>query len=131
LLEKRISLLGRLRKGSTPTGRAFREDVIENLRELLRTRLGSSPSASGYGLPDMTDLIRSTEDVAVVVARSLKLAIEAFEPRLVNVRVTHAPGESWDQQFKFEVTAQLANDKSRSPIRFETRIDPSHQVSVR
>ena len=79
----------------------------------------------------MTDLIRSTEDVSLIVARSLKVAIETFEPRLVNVRVTHAPGETWDQQFRFEVSAQVANDRSRTPIRFETRIDPSHQVSVR
>ena len=124
-------MLGRLRNGSAPSGRALREDVLENLRELLRTRLGSSPSAGGYGLPDMTDLIRSTEDVSLIVARSLKVAIETFEPRLVNVRVTHAPGETWDQQFRFEVSAQVANDRSRTPIRFETRIDPSHQVSVR
>lgn len=99
---------------------------------MLRTRLGSSPATSGYGLPDLTDVLRSNLDTPSLVARALKQSIEAFEPRLVNVRVTHLPGESWEQQLRFEIFAHLVDaDRKRSPLTFETRIDPSRQVMIR
>lgn len=131
--DRRGSLLGRLRNAgkSSSVPLTVRDDVLRSLGEMLQTRLGSTPSSSNYGLPDLTDLIRADVDLPAVVSRSLKHAIEAYEPRLVNVRITHIPSPSWEQTLRFEVSAQLAGDKSRRPLTFETRIDPSKQVSLR
>jgi len=109
----------------------MREDVLRNLSEMLRTRLGSAPSSVGYGLPDLTDLVRAGAEIGAMVGRALKRAIETFEPRLANVRVVHTPGEHWDHLLRFEVSAQLVNERSRQPLVFETRIDPSRRVIIR
>lgn len=108
-----------------------REDVLQNLQHICRTRLGSAPSAPNCGLPDLTDVLQSTLETADIVARALKNTIEAHEPRLTGVRITHIPGEQMDQLLRFQITAQLVVAGRRSPVMFETRIDPSRRVVVR
>jgi type VI secretion system protein len=129
----RRSLLQRLRPEMqrTSAASAVRDDVVQSLRAMLRTRLGSAPSTEGYGLPDLTDAIRSQGDIAADIGRVLKWSIETFEPRLVNVRVSHSPGETWDQKLRFEVSAELVIDRVRHGVVFETRIDPSRRVIIR
>jgi type VI secretion system protein len=136
-LDTRVSLLTRLATSERATGEAarsaarLREDVLLHLRSICQTRLGSSPCAPSLGLPDLTDVLNAGGEASSFVVRALKRAIETYEPRLANVQVVHVPGESWDQVLRFEIHAHLLLGKNRSPVRFETRIDPSRQVMIR
>ena len=110
---------------------SVRDDVLQNLQFICRTRLGSAPSAPQCGLPDLTDVLRSNIDTATLVVRALKYTIETHEPRLTGLRIVHIPGEEWDHVLKFQITATIVIGNKRSPVTFETRIDPSRRVVIR
>src|SRR5688572_21412735 len=115
-MQSRVSLLSRLlRSPSDPaevgsgarSAARVREDVLQHLRQICRTRLGSAPSVPSLGLPDLTDVLHGGGETPTFLTRALKRAIEAYEPRLVNVQVLHVPGETWDQVLRFEIHGQL------------------------
>jgi type VI secretion system protein len=137
-MQSRVSLLSRLRSpekaGDEGTSRAaarVREDVLQHLRQICQTRLGSAPSSPSLGLPDLTDVIHAGGETPSFVTRALKRAIDAHEPRLTAVQVIHVPGEAWDNVLRFEIHGQLVLGKNRSAVKFETRLDPSRQVMIR
>jgi type VI secretion system lysozyme-like protein len=83
-----------------------------------------------YGLPDLTDSTHSASETADAVLSALQYTIETYEPRLRGVRVEHTPGDEWNQVLRFRIQAQLIVDRSRTPVSFETRIDPSRRIHV-
>jgi type VI secretion system protein len=83
-----------------------------------------------YGLPDISELVHSFPDAADSLAKALVRTIEAYEPRLTQVRVVPLPMQANEWVVRFEVTAILAASLDRTPVRFETRIDSSRRVSV-
>lgn len=139
-----ISLLARLRKmGSDqadPGARVdrgdrgaagVRDDVLLHLRQMTATRFGSAPCSTNLGLPDLTDIFHGGADAPMFLARSLQRAIQAYEPRLVNVQVSHIPADPNDPLLRFEIRGQLVTDGGKTQVLFETRIDPSRRVMIR
>lgn len=127
-----LSFLARssLRSAQTSAGEV-RSAVLGHLQQMCRTRQGSCPTAPMYGLPDLTDVMRSPSEMVELVARALAYTIDTYEPRLRGVRVQHIPGEGWDQQLRFSITAQLVTNSSGGAlVKFATRIDPSRRVMV-
>jgi type VI secretion system protein len=109
----------------------LREAVLKHLRAMCATRLGSSPCCPEFGVTDVSDLVHAFPDAAGAMARSIRKTIEAFEPRLCNVRVSFTPRDDTELMLRFEVTAQLVRDGGKVPISFETSIDASRRISVR
>jgi type VI secretion system lysozyme-like protein len=137
-----ISLLSRLQgmtaepsepRGPTESGKTarLREDVLRNLRHLCGTRFGSAPCSPAFGIADLSDIFRSGEDPAALISRSLQRAIQAHEPRLMNVQVNQTRGAQSDLVLRFEIRGQLVADGGRTQVLFETRIDPSRRVMIR
>lgn len=128
------TLLARVRRPDANPGRPsdseLRADVLDQLQRMCRTRQGSAPTAPLYGLPDLTDSNRSPAEMANLVISALKYTIETYEPRLRAVYVEYTPGEHWNQLLRFRISAQLVVDRTRRPVSFETRIDPSRRVFV-
>lgn len=129
------SLLARIRDEIAQTGRVsdqeVRDSILENLRAMCQTRIGSMLSCPEFGIVSVSELMRSHEG-AGILAESIRASIKAFEPRLKNVRVQHVPSE--DLTLHFRITAQMVVDsrsgRSGPSVHFDTLIDQSRMISV-
>ena len=123
----------------------LRECVHRDLRWLFNSmNLASSQdltafpevaaSVLNFGLPSFAGRMTTSIDAKDAAAR-LKRAIELFEPRLRDVRVTpqRAPGERADQDgtLEFNIEAELWGQPSSQHLQLRTRIDTlSGDISV-
>ena len=129
------SLLARIRNPEVVGARrqATEEDtrrsVLEHLRAMCTTRHGTMVTQPDYGVADVSEMIHAFPDAIAEMARSIRHTIQAYEPRLTNVRVKHIPSE--DMTLRYELTAQLVTGASKVPVQFETTIDPSRRIVVR
>jgi type VI secretion system protein len=129
------SLLTRIREQIGQTGRAteqqVRDSILENLRAMCQTRVGSMLSCPDFGIVSVSELMRTSEG-ASILADSIRNTVKAHEPRLRNVRVQHVPSE--DMTLHFKINAQMVVDgRSSRPgpnVLFDTTVDPSHLISV-
>lgn len=116
---------------STQTESELRDSILRNLRLMCVTRLGSVPSAPKLGVLSVSDVLHGFPDAATIMARSIRDTIETFEPRLTNVRVHFVPSGSAELVLRFEVVGQAVLGGRRTPISFETNIDPNRRMTVR
>ncbi len=65
--------------------------VAAHLAKMLSTRAGSVQTLSDYGLPDLNDMRLSLHDSLSQARLAIENFIEAYEPRLSNVRVISLP----------------------------------------
>jgi type VI secretion system protein len=106
-----------------------RDGILEHLRNMCRTRLGTMLSAPDFGLPDLTDTLHSHPDLVRGFARALRETIRKYEPRLTAVSVTPVPTSANDLYLRFIVTAELVGEDRRS-LAFETRVETSRRIVV-
>jgi type VI secretion system protein len=109
----------------------LRDSVLQHLQGMCSTRIGSMLTHPDYGIPDVSDMVHSFPHAISMMQRALKHTIEAYEPRLANVRITHVASQTGDLIVRFDVTAQLVGDNGRSPVKFETTFDVSRKLTVR
>lgn len=81
-----------------------REAILENLRALCGTRLGTMLSCADFGLPCLVESLVAQESTRLI-ADALKRSIDQYEPRLRAVRVRALQPEG--VILHFEITAQL------------------------
>lgn len=107
------------------------ESVLANLRHLLNSRHGVAPIQADYGIPDLSDLLHSFPEANARMRAAVKAAIEKYEPRLrrVSVKQTNDPEDIFT--LRMEITAELVTEGTKTPVWFETRIDPSGEVLVK
>ena len=108
-----------------------REDILAHLQGMCSTRLGTMLTRPDYGIPDVTEMLISFPEAIASLQRALKHTIEAYEPRLTNVRVSHTPAEVNDLVVRFGIVAQVATDRGKAPVKFETLLEVSRKISVR
>lgn len=119
-------LLSRLAAPGTSPGEV--EAILEHLRVLLNTRLGSAPSAPRYGVMDLSDVVHAFPEAAQVLVRSIRATLIEHEPRLEAVAVRHVTGEG-ELTLRFEISAQLAGPRARA-VRFFTTVRPGGRFDV-
>lgn len=133
------SLLERLAEPDPPARRSAQEDlsrlvdsVLANLRRVLNSRHGITMIREDYGIPDLADVVHNLPEALGKMRAAIKTAIENYEPRLSHVRVKSLETPSDDLLvFRFQIMAQLVTSESGGSVRFETRIDPTGEVSLR
>jgi type VI secretion system lysozyme-like protein len=99
--------------------------VSQHVRRLLNTRrhLGSrtgeklGPTVIEYGIPDFA-AFGSSEEERLRLAGIVGEAIQAFEPRLRDVRVRFEPDPTNPKQLKGGVEATLATENVHEPVYF-------------
>ena len=91
--------------------------IMDHLKRMFNTRAGSLSHLPGYGLPDISEIYRKMPRGVEELQDAIARAIEMFEPRLINAKVT--PGESQDDRFRlvFLIWAEL---KDGGRVRFQT-----------
>ena len=105
-----------------------RKSVRRELEQLFNTRcpipshrLGTRErSVIDYGIPDFSTFHARNPDDQKRIAVILKKAIEAYEPRLADVKVTINPIEGDDFMLTGTIEATLIVDNTREAVLFET-----------
>lgn len=103
---------------------------LEDLLNTVHTARNIAPEYSevrdsivGYGLPDLTSIETISSDQRNAIARTIRKAIERFEPRLRAVRVTLVKDEdSTRMALKFRIDARLAVDPAPD-VAFDTILE--------
>jgi type VI secretion system protein ImpF len=114
--------------------RALKAAVRRDLEWLLNTRQPlDMPSQEQlqnsllvYGLPDISSMALSSLKDRQRLTQSIEDAIQLFEPRLANVRVTLASaGGDKLPQLRFVIEGMLRVDPSPEPVSFDTLLELS------
>ncbi len=117
------------RRGRADHGRLV-ESVLAHLRQILNTRQGSAPIAPDFGVPDFLDFLQTYPDSVREIERSIRTAIQTYEPRLDGVRVAFIPQEDDVLALRFQITARTAGGDGGT-VRFETVVDTDGKIAVK
>lgn len=104
--------------------------VAAHLGKMLSTRAGSVQTLADYGLPDLNDMRLSLHDSLSQARLAIEHFIEAYEPRLSNVRVISLPRDHDQLRLSFSVEGLLEVDGFKREVSFTARLDGSGQVKV-
>jgi type VI secretion system protein len=129
------SLLTRIRKPEYAVARRTisdietRESVLNHLKVMCETRAGTMLTCPDYGTATVSEMVHSFPDAIAEMARALRTTIKDYEPRLINVRISHVPAE--DLTLRYEISAQLVSESGNIPVQFETSLDSSRRLTIR
>ncbi|MCC6075339.1 type VI secretion system baseplate subunit TssE [Pseudomonas sp. GCM10022188] len=104
--------------------------VAAHLAKMLSTRAGSVQTLPDYGLPDLNDMRLSLHDSLQQARSAIERFIEAYEPRLRQVRVVSLPRDHDPLSLNFAIEGLLEVDGFKRQVSFAARLDGSGQVRV-
>ncbi|WP_285418936.1 type VI secretion system baseplate subunit TssE [Pseudomonas sp. efr-133-TYG-5] len=104
--------------------------VAAHLAKMLSTRAGSVQTLADYGLPDLNDMRLSLHDSLSQARLAIESFIEAYEPRLSNVRVISLPRDHDQLRLAFSIEGLLEVEGFKRQVSFAARLDGSGQVKV-
>ena len=104
--------------------------VAAHLGKMLSTRAGSVQTLADYGLPDLNDMRLSLHDSLSQARLAIETFIEAYEPRLSNVRVISLPRDHDQLRLSFSIEGLLEVEGFKRQVSFSARLDGSGQVKV-
>lgn len=104
--------------------------VAAHLGKMLSIRAGSVQTLSDYGLPDLNDMRLSLHDSLSQARSAIESFIEAYEPRLSDVRVISLPRDNDQLRLSFSIDGLLEVDGFRRQVSFSACLDGSGQVKV-
>lgn len=97
---------------------------------MLSTRAGSVQTLADYGLPDLNDMRLSLHDALSQARLAIESFIEAYEPRLTNVRVVSLPRDHDQLKLAFSIEGLLEVEGIKRQVSFAARLNGSGQVKV-
>ncbi|MHC5130762.1 type VI secretion system baseplate subunit TssE [Pseudomonas glycinis] len=128
-LFERLNGDAQLRKGDSLEACAM-ASVAAHLAKMLSTRAGSVQTLADYGLPDLNDMRLSLHDSLSQARLAIENFIEAYEPRLSNVRVISLPRDHDQLRLAFSIEGLLEVEGFKRQVSFSARLDGSGQVKV-
>ena len=131
ILEEIRERTGASRRAASEQKHALRDDIIENLRRVFSTPLGSARAFMDLGLTDATQVYCEYPDAVVPMQMEVLSAIHTYEPRLTNVKVVLASGDHTDLRLRFQITATLVEDGQEIATSFLTTLDNDNHVTFR
>ena len=104
----------------------LRASVLTEVERLLNTRCpfdratvaGRERTVLEYGLPDMANYYSENQEDQQLLCNAVREAIEAYEPRLKNVRVTIEAVDRPNQRLALGIHGQLAHGRLLEPVSF-------------
>ncbi len=110
--------------------RAAMTSVAVHLGKMLSTRAGSVQTLPDYGLADLNDMRLSLHDALSQARQAIEQFIEAYEPRLTNVRVVSLPRDHDQLKLAFSIEGLLELDGIKRQVIFSARLEGGGQVQV-
>ncbi|MFB3305444.1 type VI secretion system baseplate subunit TssE [Pseudomonas sp. AMR01] len=124
------SLFERLDRDA-PTQAGSVASVAAHLGKMLSTRAGSVLTLPDYGLPDLNDMRLSLHECLTQSRVLIERFIQAYEPRLANVRVSVSPRVGEPLALAFAIEAALIVDGVTQPVVFHAHLLDAGRVEVR
>lgn len=118
--------------GSKATYRSSQEvqSIVNHLRRLLNTRVGSASIGDDYGIPDLTNVVGGEQSQPMTELRQAILqAITKYEPRLEKVRITIELDEDDALSLKFRTEGYVVGGENL-PVVFETVISTDGKINI-
>lgn len=134
-MKKGHSLLTRIRKPEFAVARRAisdvetRDSVLRHLKMICETRAGTMLTCPDYGTATVSEMVHAFPDAIAEMRKAIYNTIQAYEPRLQNVKIVHIPAE--DLTLRYEITAYLVGDTNKVPVQFETSFNESRRLTVR
>ena len=105
--------------------------MLDNLRMMCGTRIGSALTVPDYGIVSVTDIVHNCPDAIESILESIRHTVKTYEARLSGVTVKYVPdAEMRDLTIRFEVSGQFMNGGRKVPVKFQTVIDATRNVRV-
>lgn len=115
--------------------RRVMDAVRRDIELLLNTRRIALPASEAlpevaaslffYGMPDLTSVSKDSQAAKTRLARQVEETIQAFEPRLEQVKVTLLPSERAQfGEVRFSIEAMLKLDPTPERVTFDTVLEP-------
>ncbi len=130
------SLLERLRDPEADEGRRASDDlealeasILAHLRRMLNSRQGHALAALDYGMPDLSEALRTYPSSISSVEQAIRASIEKYEPRLRDVSVRFVESERDILTLSFTIRARLVRDRSLG-LQVSTRIGPDGGIEL-
>jgi type VI secretion system protein len=130
-------LLERLQTWEKEPARRGKEDprrivdsVLRHLQRILNTKQGNVPIADDYGIPDFSDFINTLPRSVGELEKSIRLAIQKYEPRLTAVRVSFIPQEEDRLSLRFQIIGKLSTE-SKTQVYIETVVDSDGKIEIK
>lgn len=116
------------------------DSVVRHLQRILNTKQGNVPIAEDYGTPDFTDFFLTLPKTEVnpkrEIEKSIRLAIQKYEPRLQGVRVSLIDQEEGEVDLhtdpltiRFQITGRLVME-SKTQVFLETIVDNEGKINI-
>lgn len=105
--------------------------VSNHLAKMLSTRAGSVQTLPDYGLPDLNDLSLSLHDSLQQSRTEIERFVEAYEPRLSEVRVVALPRTHDPLNLSFAIEGLIEVDGIKRRIEFAASLNGSGQVRIK
>ncbi|MBG6432098.1 type VI secretion system baseplate subunit TssE [Pseudomonas aeruginosa] len=104
--------------------------VAAHLGKMLSTRAGSVQTLSDYGLPDLNAMRLRLHDSLSQARSAIEGFIEAYEPRVSDVRVVSLPRDNDQLRLAFSIEGVLEVEGFTRQVSFSACLDGSGQVKV-
>lgn len=110
---------------------ALQESVMNHLKSMLNTRQGSAIIAQDFGVPDFSSLTSSFNPSEIShIEKSLCEVISRYERRLTNIAIHFKPDTENPMNMAFTLEGELVGTREAYPVRFETVLTSTGQITV-
>lgn len=106
------------------------DSILAHLQRILNTRQGNVPISDTYGIPDLNDFMTSYPESVTEIEKSIRQAVEQYEPRLCSVKVVFLPQEGDVLCLRFQIIARI-NTESGKNVLIETIVDSDGKISLK
>lgn len=104
--------------------------IADHLAKMLSTRAGSVQTLPDYGLPDLNDLNLSLHDSLQQSRTAIERFVEAYEPRLSEVRVVPLPRTHDPLNLSFTIEGMIDVGGMKREVSFAASLNGSGQVKI-
>lgn len=125
------SLTGKYSDGtpveSVPESHRQIKSIMDHLCRLFNSRSGSIKHLVDYGLPDLSEIYRFTEEGTGKLQASIKRTVEKYEPRLKNIKVEFVSEKEKSSRMNFILSGEIVNGFH---ISFQTTLSATQPAEV-
>lgn len=107
------------------------DSVAAHLAKMLSTRAGSVQTLPDYGLPDLNNMSLSLHESLTQAGTAIEDFVNAYEPRLADVKVHSLPNENDPLRLAFTIEGLLEVNGIKRRVSFSARLSGNGQVTVK
>ncbi|NLL14440.1 MAG: type VI secretion system baseplate subunit TssE [Fibrobacter sp.] len=112
---------------SVPEGYLKTKSIMDHLFRILNTRRGSIQHLADYGIPDFSEIYRSTPEGMRRLQEAIRNTVKKYEPRLKNIQVDASEPEGNNGNIFFVISAEIIEGPE---VQFHTILIPNHPPEI-